>query len=101
MATADPISDPKIIGPGIWVTIHLLAYKKDKIFPDYMRFLSESFPCTVCRDHIRKYISAYPVPTGDNEFFKWSWQFHNEVNIRLNKPYTSLNTALSLWNGVQ
>ena len=85
-----------------WNTIHIKARnantknKKDE-FVKYMKYLADHFPCPDCIGHIRNYINKNPIENyydiKENEkdigLFKWSWEFHNEVNKRLGKKIMS------------
>ena len=107
-----PLSDPRIIGPGIWITIHIKARQaktdaKKKEFIDYMWFLADNFPCMNCRKHINEYIRTHPFEHlynlkndegVDIGMFKWSWMFHNAVNTRLRKPYMDWKTAWEMYS---
>jgi len=106
------LSNPTIVGPGVWFSIHLKARDavtpdKKKQFIEYIQQLSEEFPCLKCRTHIQEYLSTNPFDdfyTIVNEdgidigLFKWSWIFHNTVNTRLGKPYMEWETAWSSYN---
>jgi hypothetical protein len=104
-------ADPKYVGPGVWFMIHSVAYralneKEKEGFRRIMVLLSETFPCSVCRNHIQEYIKQHPIeqywniidvsgrPIG---MFKWSVDFHNTVNKRLEKPIIPLNDAMILY----
>lgn len=105
------LSDPRIIGPGVWYSIHLMARNattldKKEDFIDYMEDLAESFPCMNCRKHIQAYLADNPFEPfmdmyndkgEDIGMFKWSWMFHNTVNARLAKPIMDWNTAWHLY----
>jgi hypothetical protein len=104
--------DPKIVGPGVWFTIHIQAKEavtnhKIEQFIQYMELLARQFGCMNCRKHIRSYIDNHPINdfrTMTNEkgdrigMFKWSWMFHNAVNTRINKPYLEWDTAWEMYN---
>jgi len=104
-------SDPSKLG-GIWFTIHIMAKHADtperkNQFIDYMYLLSAEFPCGKCRNHIQEYLrnnSFDPFMNIKNEngedigMFKWSWLFHNTVNIRLHKPYLDWDTAWGMYD---
>lgn len=104
-------SDPKVVGPGVWFSIHTLAMAavtedKKRNFQDYMVTLSIKFPCGKCRGHIREYLNSNPISDYWNVkstegveigLFQWSWIFHNFVNARLNKPQMDWGTAYSLY----
>src|SRR5665647_3400175 len=99
------LSDPKIIGSGIWYTIHIKAKKAidDESKKEFMRDMYmhyNEFPCEKCRSHIQEYMDTHPFDpfynkTNENGreigMFKWSWMFHNAVNTRLRKPYLDWN----------
>jgi len=101
--------DPKVIGPGIWTTIHLLAIKDHELFKSYIKFLQLNFPCIICRNHINEYVNNNPIEKVDldqdvniehKNFFKWSWMFHNEVNIKLGKSYMGWSTAYKIYHDI-
>ena len=107
------LSDPKIIGPGIWLQIHIKGMKavddKSKAdFIDYVWFQAETFPCENCKKHINEYIRLHPFDhlyNAKNDkgeeigMFKWGWMFHNTVNTRLRKPYMDWETAWEMYYG--
>lgn len=92
-------------GPGVWFSIHLLALNAQdtcskKVFIKYMERLKETFPCAKCRKHMERYMNANPIQEfwdKENGFFKWSWIFHNAVNIRLGKKFLDYEEALNLY----
>lgn len=106
------ITDPKIIGPGLWISIHIKAKyatteETKQEFIDYMYLLSITFPCKNCRSHIKAYMETHPFDDlynlkndKDEEIgmFKWSWMFHNAVNTRIHKPYLSWETAWHMYD---
>jgi hypothetical protein len=87
--------DPKKIGPGSWVTLHIASAKPDsQFFLMFCKFLSDEFPCLTCRSAIREYMqldSPFELKEEiddngrDISRAKWSWIFHNSVNQKLNK----------------
>lgn len=105
-------TDPKIIGPGTWFSIHITAKNaitKDSkdAFIQFMELLRNTFPCLKCRKHINEYMDKNPIRDfymirddkgNDIGMFKYSWLFHNTVNTRLNKPYIDWNTAWSMYS---
>lgn len=108
----DNFSNPAVIGPGVWYSIHLKSkhattFEKKQEFVEYMKQLSEEFPCMNCRTHITEYLNNNPFDTFfqmvDNEendigLFKWGWIFHNAVNTRLGKPYVDWKTAWEMYS---
>jgi len=92
----------KTLGPGIWHVIHTLAYhahtdQLKESFISTINTLCDHFGCDPCKTHMRLFINAYPIKNYRDEqdgLFKWSWEFHNKVNQKLNKPNMSFETAL-------
>lgn len=85
-----------------WKSIHELAknatnqYLIDQ-FIQYMKYLQNNFPCAKCRPHIKQYLIDHPMKNyinRDKGIFIWSWEFHNSVNKRLNKPIISFSNVL-------
>jgi hypothetical protein len=58
----------------------------------WMRQVPASLPCSICSNHAREYMTVYPPERASNTF-DWTWQFHNEVNRRKNKPIVSHSEA--------
>jgi len=107
----DKLSDPTIIGPGVWYVTHLKAKNatdgaKIQEFIDYMHLLADNFSCKTCRKHINQYIKDHPFEdliyfndeNGRIGMFKWAWMFHNAVNTRIKKPYMDWKTAWGMYN---
>ena len=92
--------DPNFWGPSIWRTIHSVAYESDKLasentFSNLIYELSFVLPCETCRNHMQNYLKDHPIP--QNNFFIWSVEFHNQVNIRLGKPIMSFEEASQIY----
>lgn len=51
-------------------------------------------PCLSCRQHFEKVLEENPVPEA-GDYFKWSVDVHNIVNVRLGKPEISYENALA------
>jgi hypothetical protein len=95
-------------GPGIWFVIHTLALyaKNDKAkeaFVVSINLLCDNFGCETCKPHFRKFIDTHDLKKywhvnfdfeDDVGFFKWTWELHNEVNKKLNKPIVAFEDAL-------
>lgn len=99
--------DIKIEGRGMWFMIHTLALhaNTDELkgaFILTINTLYENFGCESCKPHFRKFLDDYPIKNywhikykgEDYGFFKWSWDFHNDVNKRLKKPILSFEDVL-------
>ena len=52
-----------------------------------------------CKEFWDNYVRSHPPVFGPNkEYFKWTVDTHNAVNIKLGKPIFSLEDALTLYN---
>ena len=82
--------------PGIWRSIHIANNSLDleefyKVFSYFMK----AIPCSLCRMHVAKYIQeTYGsfkaiLNLGEEEYRTFSWRFHNDVNLRLDKEEIS------------
>lgn len=96
--------DPKIVGPGTWNVIHVLALISEEeddgeIYNRIVYRIVHSFPCAKCRRHAIKYLDKNPITVGDE--FAWSVSFHNSVNKRLGKPLMSTEEARDLYTNVE
>lgn len=103
--------DPKISGPGTWITTHVFTLVCDKSGRkrDYryggifIYRMIHAFPCRKCRRHAVKYLDNHPVPQSKDEgsMFEWTVIFHNVVNKRLGKPEMPLEEARSLYENTE
>lgn len=108
-------TDPKYVGPGTWNVIHRVAFlartKDEQLeFIKLMKLICSGFPCSVCRGHCTTYINDNPmeefleikIDMDGKELelgmFLWSWKFHNAVNLRIDKPLMSWDTAYNLYS---
>lgn len=83
-----------------WKHLHQTALQGNYLdFLNHMRGLSRTFPCETCRKEISNYLARHPIPpTGDNLWlFRWSVDFHNNVNVRTGKRKISFDQALELY----
>lgn len=88
-------------GPGIWLVLHVLGVWADtpdkvKIYCTLARFIINYMRCEDCRNHASQYLKDFP-PENATSMFIWSWEFHNFVNKRLEKPEMPYATARSLY----
>lgn len=100
--------DIKSIGTGIWYMLHVLAInavddKSKEAFIITVNSLCNNFGCDHCQKHFRRFIDEHSftdywnIITEKKEdigFFQWTWELHNNVNIKLNKQVLSLEKAL-------
>ena len=90
-------------GKGIWFVIHTLALNtKDKkqCFEWMINTLADNFGCEICKPHIKKFILDHPLKNYNEDYFKWTWELHNDVNRRLNKPTLPLEEALNIYKNM-
>jgi hypothetical protein len=87
--------DPKIIGPGVWYTLHTLAKECDNgntpgLFIKVLKIIVYTFKCEKCRFHAVNYIKKnqpeFLILSNRQPCSYYINQFHNTVNIRLGKP---------------
>lgn len=108
-------ADPKIVGPGKWDDMHMSGIKavsvKNQLKSiELIKEICENFGCEVCHNHCIHYIknhdpSLYVGKEYDIEgqklrigIFVWSWEFHNDVNRRLNKETMDFMTAFHMYS---
>lgn len=105
------ITDPRIFGPGLWYGIHITAWyakteEEKRAFVKYMEHIRDTIQCLSCRDHCASYMEQNPISDYWNQryndvdvgMFKWTFNFHNAVNQRLNKPIMDWSTAYNLYS---
>lgn len=63
---------------------------------EFFRLLGEMHPCNMCRSHYKVMFDKTP-PDLNNRFslFKWFFDRHNEVNVRLHKKAYPLEKAMA------
>lgn len=93
--------------PELWKKIHITALKCNDLnkFSEWIWMIIKNLPCD-CKWHALHYIQRNPptdlVPTSsDNDIniaFYWSWQFHNDVNKRLDKSEFPYEEALDYYS---
>jgi len=74
------------LGHSTWHLLHEIVRHADPeyepAFMNLIKTLSVLYPCEECREHISEYISNRRVEMTE----KFMCDFHNSVNVRLNKP---------------
>ena len=111
-------TDPKVFGPGMWYLMHrkarLATNQRAKLeFIDFLNFLVDNLPCAKCKNHAKTYLQLHPIiqymnmkDRSGNEIgmFYYTWEFHNNVNERLNqenkgpqKPIIDFETAYIMY----
>lgn len=98
--------DIHILGQGMWVMIHTIALnitdKDKKSFIIMMNILSENFICKTCIPHLKNFMEQHAFKNYEEEggYFKWTWELHNDVNKRLNKPLITLDDAIKKYKNL-
>lgn len=105
-------SDPKVWGPPFWFTLHTSAvyYPLDpspivrERLKNRILAIPYEIPCAVCRPHAVAYIEKNKdrldtIVSSRDELGKFYVDFHNQVNIRYNKPVWTYEQALKHYSG--
>lgn len=72
---------------GVWYMLHLMAADgKYDCLETMIETLSRRFVCPKCIVHLREYIKIHQRPAIRTpwNYFKWTVDFHNSVNKRVN-----------------
>lgn len=100
------------IGSGLWYSIHTQSKyvntKKDlNEFINFFENLIINIPCPVCREHAASYyamnkiddsiLGSFYYENVDVSVFKWTYDFHNNVNHRLGKKVMEFSFAVNLY----
>jgi len=74
------------LGRSTWHLLHEIVKHGDMeyepAFMNLIKILGVLYPCEGCKLHISEYIDNRRIEMTE----KWLCEFHNSVNIRLNKP---------------
>lgn len=87
----------------LWDQIHSRAAnatttEQKNIYCSWIREITTKLYCPTCRTHAIEYIKNKP-PENDPNLFHWTWEFHNNVNARLNKPIMEYTAASNKYLG--
>ena len=83
-------------GPRAWYWAHIFAINYSGADADgqlnrLMAFI-RSLPCNNCSTHGLQYLRENPPDMSSSASLQlWMWNFHNDVNRRLKKPYVSFD----------
>lgn len=95
-----------ITGSGLWFSIHIMSIhastaEKYQSVVWFINLLSLTHPCLECRNHMTNYLTTHPLSqVGLKDLFRYTVEFHNAVNKRLNKPLISLEDATNLYSSI-
>ena len=77
------------VGNALWNYIHTLAEwtppisSSQQLAFESLKAAVKAFPCHQCAEHGESYLGQHPF---DGDLKMYAWQFHNTVNVGLNKP---------------
>lgn len=90
-----------VLGPPIWKDLHNYAKTWNGNVQEQKEFVEQvkrRIPCGECKNFWIKENRENPAPTDSAEnFFKWTVDVHNKVNVKLGKAEMSLEEAKTLY----
>ena len=75
-----------------WRKLHTETFDTEK----FNKWIERIPGCSPCRANFRK-ILEYSPPRFD-DWFKWTWEVHNEVNSKIGKSIVAWEEACNRWN---
>ncbi len=86
----------KFDGYNLWCQLHLRALTINTEDNVWLRDWADQLPvnCECCE--FWEYLLEENPPRW-HDYFQWSWEMQNFVNIKLDKPTISLEEAKALW----
>ncbi len=73
------------LGRSTWYLLHEIVKHIDEEYDPAFKLLVKTmgvlYPCPHCREHIQEYLESHRVEMTED----WVCEFHNAVNLRLNK----------------
>jgi mitochondrial FAD-linked sulfhydryl oxidase len=103
--TASPPSVEEL-GRAAWTWLHstISAYPDtpdiadQKAMAHLISYFARFYPCTVCRDNLKKDLDESHPPVGNRSSLEaWLCRLHNKVNQRLGKPAFDCDLAAMRW----
>ena len=99
--------DPKVAN-ALWMLIHSNAdlVDKGKMTPEefansFVHLVNDKqLPCATCRADTANHISKNPIrntPESPYRYLRWTFDFHNSVNIKLNKEQFPWDRCLAMY----
>ena len=110
MSSTFNASDISIWGPKLWASIHTLSFAYPLIATTVHKKAAVNFlestmvllPCDKCREHMGMYLRKSNFESHLNnrrDFTTWVVDFHNDVNIRLQKQTKTYDEVAELYRG--
>lgn len=95
-----------ITGPGLWKILHSTAVRattpdSKSFFIYFFEIFKDMIRCKHCLDDLNLFVQSHElhkyhdiiIDGIDVGYFKFTWELHNYVNLKLNKPLVSLTDA--------
>lgn len=96
-------------GEHLWGLIHTMTIidfeesgpHNQRIFV-CLKGMGAAIPCSICRAHYENEINKFNFHNLNEPMclFRWSVDFHNEVNAKLGKPIVTYEEALEKWTRI-
>ena len=95
-------------GHSLWKFIHAICIidketpqnnaKESRKVIKILKSIKNIIPCEECKQEWKKHIhTLYTLDIyKPMELFHWSWQFHNKINKKINKPIITYDDALRI-----
>lgn len=83
------------LGRKTWNFLHTMSAgfedeippEKQKDIKKFFKYLSKIYPCKKCQIFFYRYVNTIPMDTSSRlSIIKYLVDFHNVVNLKLNKP---------------
>uniref|UniRef100_A0A6C0E0J0 thiol oxidase n=1 Tax=viral metagenome TaxID=1070528 RepID=A0A6C0E0J0_9ZZZZ len=104
-------TNPSVWGPPFWFTLHNGALNYPSLanplyierMKNFILGIPVMIPCHTCKDHAISFIEYHKdqldyICASRDKLFKFFVDFHNQVNVRYNKPEMSYNDAYKLYD---
>ena len=99
---------PDLWGPHLWRFLHYLSLsypsnptdEEKEIMLNFLESLQEILPCEKCRYNFNKHLDNLDMNAlNKNEnFIKWLFNIHNDVNKTTNKPIMEYDDFVKLYS---
>lgn len=103
-ARGKTVSTLAVVGPKLWAELHrfaaTIAEPIDVAATErWLAEFAKRLPCGDCKTHWKRMIAATPPDFSSREaFFGWTYDRHDEVNVRLGKQSPSRADAWARWS---
>lgn len=96
----------KLTTQQLWSQLHLYAFvvfewnpaNAKRWYQDWKRRVNTSYGCTGCGSHWSQITAKHPPNFASrDDFFRWTFDRHNDVNVHTGKPLFDFDVALQLY----